>query len=44
MKARVTFKEIWDTDAKIRLLAGGMLADGMLMFVIAVLAVAFIVL
>jgi hypothetical protein len=40
MKERVTFTDIWKADSRIRILAGGLLADGMLLM--AVLA-AFIV-
>lgn len=37
MKARITFNEIWKIDNKVRLLAGGMLADGIVLLVLATL-------
>ena len=38
MKERVTFRDIWKNDAQVRGLAGGLLADGMLLVIMAVLA------
>lgn len=37
MKEKITFTEIWKNDIRLRLLAGGMLADGILLCCIAVL-------
>jgi hypothetical protein len=42
MKEKVTFADIWKTDGQVRALAGGLLADGMLLIIMAVLA-AFVV-
>lgn len=39
MDKKIKFNEIWKTDARVRLLASGMIADGML-FIIACIAVA----
>jgi hypothetical protein len=38
MKEKVTFTDIWKADSQIRILAGGLLADGMLLIIMAVLA------
>jgi len=44
MKEKVTFTQIWRNDTKVRLLAGGMLADGMLLIVMTIMAAVVIVL
>jgi hypothetical protein len=38
MKEKVTFTEIWKNDTQVRVLAGGLLADGTLLIIMAVLA------
>jgi hypothetical protein len=38
MNEKVTFAEIWKNDSKVRTLAVGMMADGMLLIIMAILA------
>ena len=44
MNKITTFTEIWKNDSQVRLLAGGMLADGLLLIVMSALAAVFILL
>ena len=37
VNAKITFADIWEKDSKIRILFGGMVADGMMIMALAVL-------
>lgn len=41
MEKRMNFSQIWKADVGVRLLAGGMAADGMLLIITVLTAVAF---
>lgn len=41
MEKRMNFSQIWKADAGVRLLASGMIADGMLQIITVLAAVAF---
>ncbi len=34
MKEKITFTDIWKADSRMRILAGGLLADGMLLLAV----------